>query len=148
MDYRKLGSAYYIRMDRGDEMHAVIKSICEAEDITAATYTGIGGCGSAEIQTFDPEQGSFSTELLEGLLELVSFTGNIVADDAGTLHQHTHATFAFEDGGQHCMRAGHLKSATIRYTGEVELRPVPGKALGLRHDPETGTEFWDFKDER
>jgi predicted DNA-binding protein with PD1-like motif len=58
MDYRKYGEAYYIRMDRGDEIIAQILEICRKEDIKSATYSGIGGCGEAEIQTFIPEPAS------------------------------------------------------------------------------------------
>ena len=49
MDYRKIGSTIYIRMDRGDEVIASILDICKNEHIQSATYNGIGGCSSAAI---------------------------------------------------------------------------------------------------
>ena len=52
MVYRKLGETYYVRLDRGDEIIGSLMEICEKEKIMSATYSGIGGCGSAEIQTF------------------------------------------------------------------------------------------------
>lgn len=146
MDYRKFGDAYYIRLDRGDEVISSITAICKKESVGSATYSGIGGCSEAQIQTFLPETGEFETRTLVGMLELVSLIGNVVSDDEGSLYTHTHAAFAYKDGEEHRFAAGHIKSITILYTAEIELRPVLGGTIGRRHDPETGTGFWNFSD--
>ena len=159
MDYRKIGDNYYVRMDRGDEIISNLLEICEKESIPSAVFSGIGGCQSAELQVFIPETGSFETERLEGMLELVSLNGNVVRDDNGQLFHHTHALFSFKGGnrdidnivggyqdGQHGMAGGHLKATTVLYTAEIELRPTVGEAIGRKFDPETGTGFWEFKD--
>ena len=157
MEYRKIGDNYYIRMDRGDEIISNLLSVCEKESIPSAVFSGIGGCQSAELQVFIPEIGSFETEQLEGMLELVSLNGNVVRDDDGKLFHHTHALFSFKKDGQHGLRAtllpsggrmagGHLKATTVLYTAEIELRPTVGGAIGRKFDPETGTGFWAFKD--
>ena len=146
MEYRKLGDAYYIRLDRGDEVIASIIAVCEKENIGSATYSGIGGCSEAQIQTFLPETNEFETRTLGGMLELVSLTGNVISDGEGGLYSHTHAAFAYKDGDDHRIAAGHIKSVTILYTGEIELRPVMGGVIGRRPDPETGTGFWSFSD--
>ena len=80
MDYRRLGSTIYIRMDRGDEVISSLLDICQREHIQSATYNGIGGCSAASIQTFDPVSGSFHTEEKSWMLELVSMMGNVVTD--------------------------------------------------------------------
>ena len=144
MDYQKLGDAYYIRMDKGDEMVASILEVCRQEGIASATYSGIGGCQDAEVQTFDQRRGEFDTERFEGLLELVSFMGNVVTDDEGILHPHTHALFSYVEDGTHQVIAGHVKSTTVLYTAQIELRPVLGGAIKSMHDEETGTTFWRF----
>lgn len=145
MDYRKIGSTYYVRMDRGDEIVSTLLSICEREGIASAIYSGIGGCQSAEIQTFVPAKGAFDTERVEALLELVSLTGNVISDRDGKLYHHTHALFAYVENGQHRVLGGHLKSSVVLYTGEIELRPVEGGRIGRKYSPETGTGFWDFE---
>ena len=43
------------------------------------------------------------------------------------------------------MAAGHIKSMTVLYTAEIELRPVIGEVISIKHDPETGTGFWNFE---
>ena len=74
MDYRKFSDTYYIRMDRGDEIIGGILDICGRERIASATFSGIGGCGEAQIQTFLPDTGTFETQTLRGMLELVTLT--------------------------------------------------------------------------
>lgn len=147
MDYRKFGTTYYIRLDRGDEIISSILSICQKEGIASAIYTGIGGCGSAEIQTFIPETGKFEIQKLEGMLELVSLTGNIVTDESNNYFHHTHAVFSYKDGEKHLVAAGHMKSITVLYTAEIELRPVIGGAIKRKYDEETGTGFWNFDEQ-
>ena len=161
MEYKKIGETYYVRMDRGDEIIGNILEICRKESIPSAIFSGIGGCSSAELQVFIPETGSFETEQLEGMLELVSLNGNVVSGDDGQLYHHTHALFSFKGGnrdvdnivgghqdGQHGMAGGHLKSTTVLYTAEIELRPTIGGSIGRKFDPETGTGFWNFNTER
>lgn len=143
MEYRRFGNTYYVRIDKGDEIVSSILGICEDEGIESATYSGIGGCGEAQIQTFLPETGEFETRTLSGMLELVSLTGNVISDAQG-LHHHTHGAFAYKDGQEHRVVAGHIKSVTVLYTAEIELRPVMGGTITRKHDPETGTGFWSF----
>ena len=144
MEFRKLGDTYYIRLDRGDEIISSILAVCREQSIASATFSGIGGCSEAQIQTFLPETNEFETRTLAGMLELVSLTGNVISDGEGGLYPHAHAVFAYKDGEEHRIAAGHVKSITILYTGEIELRPVMGGTIGRQHDPETGTGFWSF----
>ena len=145
MDMRKYGDTYYIRLDRGDEIIEKLMAVCRGEGITAAIFTGIGGCSRAELQTFIPDQGAFETETIEGMLELISLNGNVVSGEDGRLYHHTHAAFSYRSGGEHKMAAGHMKSITVLYTAEIELRPVVGGSIGRKFDPETGTGFWSFE---
>ena len=145
MDYRKIGDTYYIRMDRDDEVIANILDVCRKEGVLSAVFSGIGGCKSAELQVFIPETGKFETEQFEGMLELVALNGNVVTGDDGQLFHHTHAMFSFKKDGQHGMAGGHLKSTTVLYTAEIELRPTLGSTIGRKFDQETGTGFWNFK---
>ena len=78
------------------------------------------------------------------MLELVSLNGNVVTGENNTCYHHTHAVFSYKDGERHCMAAGHMKSITVLYTAEIELRPVTGGTIHRKYDPETGTGFWDF----
>ena len=148
MEYRRYGETYYIRLDRGDEVISSLLEICQTEHVKSATFSGIGGCSEAQIQTFIPETGTFETRTLSGMLELVSLAGNVISGGQGELCYHAHAAFAYKDGDEHHVAAGHVKSITILYTGEIELRPTIGGVIEKEHDPETGTGFWSFPDNR
>ena len=144
MDYRKFGDTYYVRVDKGDEIISSILEVCRKEKILSATYSGIGGCAEAEIQTFIPATGAFETRTIRGMLELVSLMGNVICGDEGELIHHTHAVISYKEGEEHRMAAGHMKSLTVLYTAEIEVRPVLGGIIRKKFDPETGTGFWDF----
>ena len=145
MDYRKFGEAYYVRVDRGEEVIASILDVCRREKVGSVTFSGIGGCSEAEIQTFIPEEGTFELRRLSGMLELVSLNGNVISDDQDEFHCHAHAAFAYKEGDEHRIAAGHVKSITVLYTAEIEVRPTIGDRIMKKHDPETGTGFWDFR---
>ena len=143
LDYRRLNDICYIRVDKGEEIIEKVLEVCKKEGIKSACFSGIGGCSKAELQTFIPENGSFETETIEGMLELINVTGNVVSEDDQLFH-HTHAVFSYKDESEHRMAAGHMKSMTVLYTAEIELRPVIGGVISRKHDPETGTGFWSF----
>ena len=145
MDYRRFGDAYYVRLDRNDEIIGCIEKVCRDEGLRSATFTGIGGCSEAEIQTFDPDRGEFESEILSGMLELINITGNVFSDPNGTMHHHAHAAFSFKKDGRSCMAGGHLKSVTVLYTAEIVLKPTIGGTILSRFDTVTGTSFWDFE---
>ena len=146
MDYRKFGNNYYVRLDKGEEIVTSLLEVCRKENVLSAIFSGIGGCADAEIQTFIPASGTFTTERVEGMLELIALSGNVVAGGDDRRFHHTHALFSYKRDGQDRVAAGHLKSSTVLYTAEIELRPVCGGVIRRREDPETGTGFWDFPD--
>ena len=86
---------------------------------------------------------------VEALIQLIIWTAtdpliSIFNSENNTCYHHTHAVFSYKDGERHCMAAGHMKSITVLYTTEIELRPVTGGTIHRKYDPETGTGFWDF----
>ena len=144
MEYKKLGEKYYVRFDLDDEIISGLIDICKKNNIKSATFSGIGGCKTAEIQTFIPEKKEFETTFLEGMLELISINGNIISDDKNYYH-HTHALYTYLEGGAHKTIGGHMKSTKVLYTAEIELNPVMGGAIKRKYDPVTNTGFWDFQ---
>ena len=144
MEYRKYGDTYYVRMDRGDEIIENLLDLCRKEQIASCTYSGIGGCERAEIQTYIAEEGVFETRVIEGTLELVNLIGSIFSDEEDRLFHHTHALFSYKDGDRHETAAGHMKSMLVSYTAEITLKPVAEGKIGRQYDEETGTGFWKF----
>ena len=145
MDHKRMGDTIYVRLDKGDEIISSLLDLCEKEQISSATFSGIGGCSEAVLQTFQADTNTFESQTIQGMLELISLNGNIIQDDQGQLYPHTHALFSFKKDGQHGTAAGHVSSITVLYTAEIELRPVIGGTIYKKYDPETGTGFWDFR---
>ena len=52
--------------------------------------------------------------------------------------------FSYKVNGEHNTAAGHIKSITVLYTAEIDLRPVIGGPIKRKYDTETGTGIWDF----
>ena len=145
MEYKRYGQTIYARIDKGDEIIKSVIEICKKENVESAVFSGIGGCSDAEIQTFIPDLGEFETEKISGMLELVSINGNVIKDENGDYCHHTHAMFSFKENGMHKSAGGHMKSATVLYTAEIEIRPAIGGSIKRKFDPETGTGFWSFE---
>ena len=55
MDYKKMGSRVYIRMDKGDEIFSCIRRVCCELVIKSAMFQGIGACDKVVVATFIPE---------------------------------------------------------------------------------------------
>lgn len=134
MDHRRYGDTVYIRMDRGDEIIKGVLEVCKKEGISSAIFSGIGGCGEAQIQTFVPETGEFETRTLKGMLELVSLSGNVIRGEDGLCH-HTHAVFCFKDGERHCVAGGAYKVDH----GLIHRGDRAAARRGRRHTPPGGS---------
>ena len=144
MEYRVYNGVGYLRLDRGDGIVSSVLDFCRREGFATATFSGLGGCGEAEIKTFDPETRAYGSRTLSGMLELVSLWGDVTGDGNGGLTQHTHALFAYVENGEHKTAGGHLGEATVLVTAEIEVRPAVGGAIGRKADPVWRTKVWDF----
>ena len=115
MQYQKLGESYYIQMDKGEAVVAGILEVCRRENIPSATFSGIGGCQSAQIQTFIPDRGEFETQTLQGMLELVSLNGSVFIEESGQRHAHAHALFAYKQYLWNCLPCFYPRIAFLSY---------------------------------
>ena len=144
MEYRNYHETIYIRLDRGDEIIASLAEVCRREGINTAQVQGIGGCGRAVVGVFDPDANVYNRQEICAMLELISLDGNVTSYE-GEPYLHLHASFAYHEGGEAKVLAGHLLEATILLTGEIVLTPADGR-ITHRYDEELGIRVWDFKD--
>ena len=81
-------------------------------------------------------------EIIEKLLEVCTTEGigSAVFSGIGGCSRAELQTFVPEIG---CFET-ETKSVTVLYIAEIELRPVIGGIITRKHDPETGTGFWNF----
>ncbi len=145
MDYKKLGDTIYARFNRGDEIISGIMDICKKENVLSATYSGIGCCSDIVVSSYIPEKDEFMEHKESGVLELSSLNGNISADENDNIFHHTHAMFTFHDADYNLLTTGgHLLSATVLYTAEIEIRPVQNGVIRRKTDAITGITVWDL----
>jgi predicted DNA-binding protein with PD1-like motif len=139
MDYKRSGSTIALRVDRGEEIVACIKKVCEAEHITFGCVSGIGAVGHAVFGLYHIETLGYTTNTFDGELEMTSLLGNVTQRD-GQVYLHFHATFAKEDG---TAVGGHLNEAVVSGTAEIFIQTAPG-VIGRKIDPVTGLNIFDL----
>lgn len=147
MEYKKIGGRVYIRMDKGDEVIAGLRQVCQELKIKSATFQGIGACDQVIVGTYIPARQEFLQHERNGMLEMVSLHGNIVTNDKEELVEHAHGMFSYlkHDSGEMAYLGGHLLSAWIGYTAEIVLDMVEDGYIGQQFDPVTGIYVWKLE---
>ena len=66
MEYRKFGSTYILRIDRGEEILASITTLCNAEKIRLGSVSGIGAVGEVTLGVFNREKFAYESTTYTG----------------------------------------------------------------------------------
>ncbi|MCI2061872.1 MAG: DNA-binding protein [Eubacteriaceae bacterium] len=145
MDYRRFDNVIYAKFKQGEEILEDLKEICEKEDIRLASVQGLGACSKAVVGVYDVAGQEYHSCDIEGMLELVSLTGNVTRDDSNEVYLHCHAMFAqLQDDGTIKCSGGHLNSAVISATGEIVITVSDG-SVGRVYSPQVGLNLWKFR---
>jgi len=139
MDYRKFGSKYVLRLDKGDEIVESIKKLCEKEGIKLGMVTGIGATNKAVIGLFHTSSKEYHSKELTGDMEITSLVGNISQMD-GEVYLHLHITLGDKD---YNVYGGHLTSAVISATGEIIIDAIEGE-VDREFNQEIGLNLFKF----
>ena len=133
MEYKNFGSTIVVRLDKGDEIVKSLFEVVKAEDLTAASITGIGAVDDFEVGVFDLERSDYDRIRYTGNHEINALTGNLTTKDgAPYIHLHITATGA---GGK--VVGGHLFEGNISLTAEIFLQVIGGK-IERKYDKELG----------
>lgn len=124
---------HMIRLDRGEEVIARLTEYCREQGIGAASFTGIGACGSATLSYYDLPGKKYHDREYDDDMEIVSLTGN-VALSAGEPFVHAHASLA---GADHAAVGGHVKRLVVSATCEIFLIALSGE-MARQTDEATG----------
>ena len=139
MRYKKTGSTVILRIDRGEEIVATLKTFCTGQKITLGTIQGIGAVGTVVIGLFETKTKQYKTTTLEGDYEITSMLGSITRMD-GMPYLHLHATLS--DASYHAF-GGHLTSAVVSGTCEIFIHPIDD-TIDRRFDEDTGLNVFDL----
>ena len=139
MQYRVFGDTYVVRLQRGEEVLACLRELCEKESISLGTVSAIGAVNHVVVGVYRVDEQKYVANTFDGVMELTSLMGNITEKD-GEPYLHRHATFGDLTGK---VIGGHLNEAVVSATCELFVRKVEGH-VGRRLDPETGLNIFDF----
>jgi len=139
MEYRRSEREIIIRLDEGDEIISSLKAVCRKEKVESALVSGIGAARKAEIAHYDTKERKYNSKKFEGMLEIVSLSGNIAMLD-GEIVPHLHLAISRDDFST---VSGHLMSAEIAPTCEIALFPY-GSKIERKFDGKTGLNLQRF----
>ncbi len=122
-----------VRLDKGEEIVASLRKVCEDYGVTCAKIDGIGAVSGAKVGMFDTATKEYHETALERFLEVTNLCGN-VSQQNGEVYLHLHITLADDRG--HAF-GGHLKKAFIGATAELFITKLDGK-IGRARDEATG----------
>ena len=139
MQYRVFGDTYVVRLQRGEEVLACLRELCEKESISLGTVSAIGAVNHVVVGVYRVDEQKYVANTFDGVMELTSLMGNITEKD-GEPYLHLHATCGDLTGK---VIGGHLNEAVVSATCELFVRKVEGH-VGRRLDPETGLNLMEF----
>jgi len=106
------GRTFQITMRRGDEVVSGLTEFAEKNQVKLAHLTAIGAFDSAVLGWFDPEKRAYKKIAINGEVEIISLTGNIMMQN-GKPNLHVHCAVGLPDGS---VKAGHLIEGHISLT--------------------------------
>ena len=117
MTYTKTKFGYVMRFFRDEEIMSTLTKFCEKENITSASFVGIGATKSAALGYYDLNKKEYFFQTFNRLMEVVSMQGNVsLFDEKPFLH--VHAAFGDTDLK---LYGGHVKEMTSGVTVEVHF---------------------------
>ena len=139
MKFRKFGTKFILRIDKGEEIIETLRKFCAEQKIALGTVTGIGATDRAVIGLFDTQEKKYYSSEISGDREISPLLGNISTMD-GKPYLHIHANLC--DKSHQCL-GGHLNSAVVSATFEAVIEKFEGKA-DRYFDKEIGLNLYRF----
>lgn len=141
MQYRKFGSKYYVRIDRGEEIISQLKKFCEQEKITLAEVKALGAIDDFSVGLFDVETKEYHVNHFAFPAEIVSLWGTVTTKD-GEFYAHIHMSAGDKEGR---VFGGHLNSARVSATCEMTAEISDG-IIERKFSEEVGLNLFEFID--
>ncbi len=139
MRYARLGDAFLVRIETGEEIASTITEFARAHAIDAAEVSAIGSAFEVVLGYFDRSTKQYERHSVEGEVEIVSMLGTLAIKE-GQPFPHLHATVSGRDFRP---LAGHFFEGRAGATCEVVIRPMKGYAQRTK-DEATGLFLLDL----
>lgn len=140
MVYGTVGSNYYlVRLEKGEEVVASLKKLCESQRIDNAYFSGLGSVENPTLAHYLVTTKKYTEKKLEGVFELLTITGNVALfEDKPLVHAH-----AILSDNEMNTKGGHLVEATTSATVELHLR-ILDTVYEKQQDEEIGLKLFDL----
>jgi predicted DNA-binding protein with PD1-like motif len=139
MRYARLGGAFLVKVETGEEIVGTITEFARAQSIDAADISAIGAAYGVVLGYFDRTTKQYERHAVAEEVEIVSLLGNLAIKD-GQPFAHLHANVSGRDFRPF---AGHFFEGRAGATCEVVIRPMPGYAQRTK-DEATGLYLLDL----
>lgn len=139
MQYKRFNDKLIVRMDRGEEIVAQLKKVCEAEDILLADISALGAVDGFKVGVFDTADKTYKANSFRGSFEIVSLTGTVTQMN-GAFYAHLHMSAGDGEGK---VFGGHLNEAFVSATCEMVIDIISGE-VGRKFDKDVGLNLLDF----
>ena len=123
MEYRRFGGTYLVRMDRGEEVLASLKALCEKEDIRLAKVEALGAVDRAQVCLYDVSTKTFFKKDFDEPMEIGNLCGTVTRKDGGA-YLHLHVTLCDRELRAH---GGHAALLRVSATCEMTVTVIPGE---------------------
>lgn len=147
MTYSFDGYNWLVRLEKGEQLVALLTSLVKKENIKGAWISGLGGALSVELGFYNLDKQEYEFKKFDQLLEITSLQGNVSWIDpsgAGQVPEpklHIHGSFSDEN-----MQAfgGHVKELVVGGTCEVFLHRWFKDELTRSQNEEVGLPLLDL----
>ena len=107
MDYRRFENTIVARFDRGEEITAQLRALCEKENIRLASVEALGATDEFTVGVYNVDEHQYHALTFTGAHEIVSLTGTVNTMN-GEYYSHLHMSAANESGArERDVRDGH-----------------------------------------
>ncbi len=139
LSYRAVEGGYLLRLPRGARVMETLLNFIREKNIGGGAFSAIGALEEVELGYFRLSDHQYLRKKLNGIYELVSFSGNVSYVD-GQPMVHAHAVLGDPDFQT---VAGHFFDGAVAVTMEVYLTVFSDK-IARRREEETGLNLLDF----
>lgn len=138
MRFRRVGSRFLLRGEIGDRFPAALVALAREQEWLSGSISGLGGVRNVKLAYFDVLRKEYLPIQVDGVVELVSLTGNLTIVD-GEPFWHLHAVVSDAAGS---VTAGHLASLEVAVTLECWI-DIVGERVERWRDEVSGLNLLD-----
>lgn len=141
MQFRRFGTKYYVRIDRGEEILSSLKKFCEAERITLAEVKALGAIDDFTVGLFDVNEKKYHSNNFQFPAEITSLWGTVTTKDS-EVYLHIHMSAGDVNGN---VFGGHLSRAVVSATCEMIVDASEG-FVERKFSDDVGLNLFEFID--